>query len=149
MRLLPPLPSTSSAAAVVAEHDGGRHHRRHPHAGRRGVEAAGVQVVLAEHVVEQDAGARDDVAGALAVRRRHRGDAALAVGTLTWVVPRAVDGAGRPAGQLARPAPVDLDHVLDQAVAHAGAVPVLGASARCSSSGERRRGGRRRTAAGW
>ena len=73
IRLLPPLPRASSARARRASRtmvgdiiDA----TRTP--GRRGVEAVGVQVVLAQHVVEQDPGARDDVAGALAVRRRHR-----------------------------------------------------------------------------
>ena len=45
---------------AVAQDDRRRHHRRQPHARPVAVEAVRVEVLLAEHVVDVDAGARDD-----------------------------------------------------------------------------------------
>ena len=63
-----------------SEHHRRRHHRRQPAARRMRVEAERREVLLAHHVVEVDAGARHDLAAALAVRARHRARPAVGVG---------------------------------------------------------------------
>ena len=85
-----------------AEDDGRRHHRRHPDARGRGVEAVGVEVVLPQHVVQHHARAGHDVARCLAVGGRQRGHVALGVGHA---------GVGRAPGELrpVRPGPGGLE----------------------------------------
>ena len=53
---------------TVAQHDRGGHHAGHPGSRREAVESERVQVLLAEHVVQVDAGPRSHDAGAGAVR---------------------------------------------------------------------------------
>ena len=64
---------------AVAQHDRRRHHARHPPPGRMAVKAERVEVLLAHHVVEVDAGAGHDDARALAVGARHAARAAVGV----------------------------------------------------------------------
>ena len=55
------------------------HHGGHAHVGRPAVEAAGVEILLAEHVVEHDAGAREQVTASLAVGDGERREIVLGV----------------------------------------------------------------------
>ncbi len=64
---------------AVAQGDGRGHHRADPAAGRDPVESAGVQVLLAEHVVDVHAGAGDDQPRAGAVGAGDRGAHAVGV----------------------------------------------------------------------
>ena len=75
-RTEPALPTTSRGRPS-AEHDRRRHHARQPVPGLG--RSAGDEVVLAEHVVQLDAGARNDHAGARAGRRRERRGVAVGV----------------------------------------------------------------------
>ena len=76
-RIAPAQPHGARAAddeprLARREDDGGRHHARQPVAGPE-CGAGGIQVLLAEHVVQVDARPRDDEARAAAGRGRERG----------------------------------------------------------------------------
>ena len=77
----------------LAEHHRRAHHARHPAAWRVAVEAEWVEVLLAEHVVEVEAGPRHDDPRPLAVGARH------AAGAAGGVEHRHVRGRAEPRGE--------------------------------------------------
>ena len=79
-RLDPPEPMAIRCRMILGQ--GRRHHRTDPHVAWPTVEAVRVQVFLAQHVVQHDAGTGQQLTAALTVRQGHRG-----------AVARTVDGA--------------------------------------------------------
>jgi hypothetical protein len=94
--LAAPAAEHEPQATPLVEQQRGRHHRGDPLAGRRRVEALRMQVVLPQHVVQQDARAGNDVARALAVRGGHARGVAVAVADRDVGGPAREGGAGHP-----------------------------------------------------
>ena len=125
IRLLPPLPSTSSARPSASRTTVGAIIDATRTPGGAAWKPSGWRSSSPSMLLSRMPVPGIDVARALAVRRRHRGDVAVGVGHADVGGPPRGGRRGLRTGELDRPPPVHLDHVLDERLRPGRAAPRL------------------------